>query len=969
MNTVALAGGRRGVRDVLTALRARQIAWLVFLSTLLIYFTLVPWVSRRWWLTGDEPHYLMVTHSLLTDGDLELSNNYQEKDFTLFYVGEEMDPHISVGPDGGAYPSHTIGLSVLLLPAYALGYLVFGTHAGVLYFLNTIGAFVAANVYLLCYEVTGRKFSSLLGWVTTAFTVPLMHYAYQVYPEIIGALLLVWSLRHIRRGKRAKTHTWLMVGASIGFLPWLVSRFILLSAFLGAAALFAIALADGTRRWRGVSITALCLPVIASAGLLMAFNLHIYGTMVPRLGTASPAFIEGLKRLPSLATVVTGVVGWVFDQDRGLLVYAPVYIVSLPGMLLMFEHRRRDACLFFLPVIGLYLAMCRLGYWTQWSIPVRWVVSVVPLLGVFIVYGVQRIGSRGFLGLGFALFLISLRTGWLLIREPQLIYAYRLHGGSGVLEAYGESLHMHVGEYIPSFRKDAVIYAWEGGPGEKGKAVSDPEAKGLAWAVASTGYVTWAESSTEEAGYILDRVWPSEVYPPLSPAGGYSACFRMKAGGGIPPERVVAVVEISTAQGVLAQKEIERGEFPERGYGISCLQFDYPGRQRFRFRVFFTDETDLWVDWVKLDYLGGSSRDWILSGFWLAALVAFTAYYYARYRSKPEGPGDEISACHSKVEGEKDSLVFKVVAALLIVLIIVTLGSYLYSLFTPRVFEAEGLRHLTGEVVIDEEASGGKAAYAGRGMEKNALVYGPHEFFGPGEYEARFRMKRSGASAEVEVAAIDVYGNASGVLALQTIMSDDFEGADRYQEFRLLFSNPAPQALQFRVFFTGAADLWVDKITLEKLEVVERQRNFALPSPDHPLEARLGEMVRLLGYDMEGDRVRSGEEIGLTLYWQALAPADRPYKVFTHLIDEENAIWGQHDSQPVGGTYPPNLWVTGEVVADSHRLSVAGDAPSGIYRLEVGMYYEPTGQRLPVYIEGERVEEDRILLGEIEVVK
>ena len=158
-------------------------------------------------------------------------------------------------------------------------------------------------------------------------------------------------------------------------------------------------------------------------------------------------------------------------------------------------------------------------------------------------------------------------------------------------------------------------------------------------------------------------------------------------------------------------------------------------------------------------------------------------------------------------------------------------------------------------------------------------------------------------------------------------------------------------------------------VDLATLKVVGWERNFALPSPDRPLEARLGETVRLLGYDLEGDRVRSSEEIGLTLYWQALAPADRPYKVFTHLIDEENTIWGQHDSQPMGGTYPPNLWVAGEVVADSHRLLVAADARAGIYRLVVGMYYEPTGERLPVYIDGERVEQDRILFGEIEVVK
>jgi len=159
-------------------------------------------------------------------------------------------------------------------------------------------------------------------------------------------------------------------------------------------------------------------------------------------------------------------------------------------------------------------------------------------------------------------------------------------------------------------------------------------------------------------------------------------------------------------------------------------------------------------------------------------------------------------------------------------------------------------------------------------------------------------------------------------------------------------------------------------VDLATLKAVGWERNFTLPSPDHPLEARLGEMVRLLGYDLEEDRVRPGEEIGLTLYWQALTPADRPYKVFTHLIDEENAIWGQHDSQLVGGTYPPNLWVAGEVVTDSHRLLVAADAPAGIYRLVVGMYDPTSGERLPIYgIDGGRLPGDRVLLGTVEVTR
>jgi hypothetical protein len=821
MGAVAFADRRRGVRDVLAALSARQIAWLVFLSTLLIYFALVPWVSRRWWLIGDEPHYLMVTHSLLTDGDLELSNNYQEKDFTLFYVGDRIDPHVAIGRDGGAYPAHTIGLSVLLLPAYAFGYLVFGSHAGVLYFLNVIGALLAANVYLLCYEVTGRRFSSLLGWVTTAFTVPVMHYAYQVYPEIIGALLLVWSLRHIRQGERTKPHIWLMVGVCIGFLPWLVSRFIVLSALLGAMAFYCIATEATARRYRRLSIIALCLPVVFFAILLIAFNFHFYGGIVPVVGYAGSGetFID-LIRLPSLGEFATGLVAWLFDQDAGLFIYAPVYFISLPGLFLLLKDRRRDGIPLFLPVLGMYLALAWQGFWPAWNIPVRYLVAVLPVLGIFVVHAIQRINSVVFTTIFLMLLLLSMATGGLLMIDPELPQAYYLHGKAGLLVKYGNLLSTDIERYVPSFREKVTILHADGPwPGEIGKAVLDPQViqshtgqLGLGW------WVTKAETESQDEGYIFDRQWPDEEYAQFLPAGEYSACFGMRTEDSIAGDIVVAIVDVSTSESTLARKEVRRSEFATKGYSVFCIDFRYPGGKPLRFRVVFTDQADLWLHRVSLARLEGSSRRWVISGFWLVAIGAFTAYYYLRYRNKHKGPDDEISSGQFKVGGGRGNMAFKIAVALLLLLTIFALGIYLYSLFSPRLFEAEGLSHLTGEVVIDEGASGGKAAYASRDMEKNTLVYGPYEFFRPAEYEVRFRMKRGDASTEVEVATIDVYGNASGVLALGAIESNEFEETNKYQDFLLTFQNPAPQALQFRVHFLGVADLWVDKIMVERLD-------------------------------------------------------------------------------------------------------------------------------------------------------
>jgi len=132
----------------------------------------------------------------------------------------------------------------------------------------------------------------------------------------------------------------------------------------------------------------------------------------------------------------------------------------------------------------------------------------------------------------------------------------------------------------------------------------------------------------------------------------------------------------------------------------------------------------------------------------------------------------------------------------------------------------------------------------------------------------------------------------------------------------------------------------------------------------------LADVVALVGYDVEGAPLRPGQELRLTLYWQALAEMDRDYTVFTHLVDAGGRIWAQHDSQPLGGDYPTSLWSVGEVVADEHILVIGRDAPPGEYRLVVGMYELATGKRLPAFDEGgERLPGDAIPLGPVAIVR
>ncbi len=156
-------------------------------------------------------------------------------------------------------------------------------------------------------------------------------------------------------------------------------------------------------------------------------------------------------------------------------------------------------------------------------------------------------------------------------------------------------------------------------------------------------------------------------------------------------------------------------------------------------------------------------------------------------------------------------------------------------------------------------------------------------------------------------------------------------------------------------------------IDLSDLEIESPERRMTLPAIENQREINLGDEATFLGYDLGTASVRPGDTLRLTLYWQARQEIAGWYKVFTHLLDDEDRIWAQKDSVPVGGTRPTTGWVKGEVIVDEYELTIDPDAPGGDYILEVGMYEEGTGLRLRVLNEEEQAVGDRILLGKVRI--
>jgi 4-amino-4-deoxy-L-arabinose transferase-like glycosyltransferase len=139
-----------------------------------------------------------------------------------------------------------------------------------------------------------------------------------------------------------------------------------------------------------------------------------------------------------------------------------------------------------------------------------------------------------------------------------------------------------------------------------------------------------------------------------------------------------------------------------------------------------------------------------------------------------------------------------------------------------------------------------------------------------------------------------------------------------------------------------------------------------LPATARPLnDVRLGDSIMLLGYDPPAGTARPGHQLQLTLYWQASATQMRSYKVFAALLDDQGQSWAQHDAVPVDWGYPTTQWQPGEVVADRIWLPVKPDAKPGSYHVFIGMYDQETGERIPLWSEGQRLKGDTLNLLEV----
>jgi arylsulfatase A-like enzyme len=116
------------------------------------------------------------------------------------------------------------------------------------------------------------------------------------------------------------------------------------------------------------------------------------------------------------------------------------------------------------------------------------------------------------------------------------------------------------------------------------------------------------------------------------------------------------------------------------------------------------------------------------------------------------------------------------------------------------------------------------------------------------------------------------------------------------------------------------------------------------PAPQHRREARLGDSVRFLGYDLPSPRVARGGEAEIVYHFEALTRVPDGWRPFFHL--EGPGGFRNLDHVPLDGAYPVSRWRPGQRIRDRQRISFPPTLTPGPYSLSLGFYRGNT--RMPI---------------------
>lgn len=398
--------------------------------------------------TGDEPHYLITTHSIVYDRDIYVENNYVNEDYSRFYhPNSTIAPHVALNVKGNKVPFHGIGLPILLSPFY-----FFLGLNGVRIFLAVIASLLVLNIYFFIEYLIGNKQNALITSLIIASTSPLLFYSHTIYPETLSALILVYTTRILYKKynhENIPKFKYILCGVLIAFLPWLGIKYI--------SIMFPLIILWAMYSYKKSDILHVISPILASLIIYASFMLYMFNSLSPinvysGVGGASKYTYAYLFPFQGIFSRIAGLF---FDQRIGLIFYAPIFILCIIGFVIVasrvnYKNNIGFYSILFLPSI-FYFAMYIFSRATGGMCPPsRQLVAIIPPISYLLSCGLVYFSEKKMLTTLNVLYVMSVGIALKLLQNQNLLFN---HGSkiSRLLVDVSNSVFVDLSIIFPSF--------------------------------------------------------------------------------------------------------------------------------------------------------------------------------------------------------------------------------------------------------------------------------------------------------------------------------------------------------------------------------------------------------------------------------------------------------------------------------------------------------------------------------------
>ncbi len=423
-------------------------------------------LKKRIYFSGDEPHYLLMDYSLLHDGDLDLADNYAQKDYRVFMLTTDTIPQVHTIPGkkpGSQYSYHSPGTAFMMFPFYAAGSL-FGKTGLVLWLrfgMSLFGALFGLQVFLYIRDNWGSEKWAFILWALTSLATPVYFHSIHIYPEMFIALFAFVVFRLMQSAAALKPDRLLLCGLLLSTFIWFHSqKYVFLVAPLFLYCLWILR----KKHAGGKHYAAFLLFPVLITVVYFLFQRAVYGSFsllavsykgTPKAGEAT-AYAKWLLTGIPFRFRWESLADYFFDQKDGLLLYAPIYFFSFLGLVEMARRKAGDLMAILLATSPYVLVSAFLTQRPAYAPQARTLVAVIWVmiigLGYFVAHNSKKIFAGAF---NFSSGMTLLIT-WLLVRNPLAIYQETTVGNTergGAIFYLMSNLHFDLTGLLPVYIK------------------------------------------------------------------------------------------------------------------------------------------------------------------------------------------------------------------------------------------------------------------------------------------------------------------------------------------------------------------------------------------------------------------------------------------------------------------------------------------------------------------------------------